>query len=62
MDDLLLKKKSLERGQVDLLVNERARARAEKNFADSDRLRQQLTEMGISVADLPSGSYWEVTK
>jgi len=62
LDDLLLQKKEIKRTDVDRLVNSRTQARAEKNFAESDRLREELTKLGISVSDLPSGSYWEVSK
>lgn len=62
LDDQLLKKSGLERAAVDRLVAERTRARTEKNFAKSDELRKQLTEMNIAVSDLPTGSFWEVVK
>jgi cysteinyl-tRNA synthetase len=62
LDDLLLQKMNLERKKVDDLVNLRAQARASKDFAKSDELRKQLTDLGISVMDLPQGSFWEVTK
>lgn len=62
LDDMLLRKKNLLRATVDQLVQERAQARVEKNFAKSDELRAKLTEMGISVSDTVEGSFWEVTK
>jgi cysteinyl-tRNA synthetase len=62
LDDMLLKKKSLARADVDRLVQERSVARLAKDFAKSDELRKQLTEMGIAVADTPQGSEWEVAK
>lgn len=62
LDDQLLKKAGLERSAVDKLVSERTLARAEKNFARSDEVRKQLTEMNIAVSDLPTGSFWEVVK
>lgn len=62
LDDLLLQKMNLRRADVDAKVQERAQARAAKNFAESDRLRAELTAMGISVSDTPEGSDWEVTK
>lgn len=62
LDDLLLKKMNLERSAIDNLVAERAKARDGKDFAKSDELRGQLTAMGISVSDTPTGSFWEVTK
>ncbi len=62
LDNLLLQKKNLKRDEVDQLVGARAQARAAKDFAKSDELRQRLSEMGISVMDLPQGSFWEVAK
>lgn len=62
LDDMLLKKMDLQRSQVDALIAERTQARAAKDFAKSDELRNKLTEIGISVSDTPEGSFWEVTK
>jgi cysteinyl-tRNA synthetase len=62
LDDLLLKKKDLARSKVDQLVAARSEARAAKDFAKSDELRKELADLGISVMDLPQGSFWEVTK
>ena len=62
LDDMLLKKLNISRDQVDALVAERSKVREAKDFAKSDELRAQLTQMGISVSDTPSGSFWEVTK
>jgi cysteinyl-tRNA synthetase len=62
LDDMLLKRKKLERASIDALVRERAQARLNKDFSRSDELRKQLTEMGIAVQDGPQGSEWEVQK
>jgi cysteinyl-tRNA synthetase len=62
LDDMLLKKKNVIRADVDKMVTERGDARASKNFTRADELRAQLTALGISVHDTPSGSAWEVTK
>lgn len=62
VDDMLLKKKGLDRAQIDQLVSARAEARAQKDFKRSDELRDQLVQMGISVSDTPAGSEWEVAK
>jgi cysteinyl-tRNA synthetase len=62
LDDMLLKRKNLDRGDVDKLVAARGEARAGKDFAKADELRKQLVEMGIAVQDTPSGSEWEVAK
>lgn len=62
LDDMLLKKKSLSREEIDKLVGERSKARLEKDFAKADELRKRLSEMGIQVQDSAQGSDWEVAK
>ena len=43
------------------LLDERATARAAKDFAASDRLRDQLASMGVAVTDTKDGQHTEVT-
>lgn len=62
LDDMLLDKMNLKRADIDQIVAERTQVRSEKNFAKSDELRDKLTQLGISVSDTVTGSYWEVTK
>ena len=62
LDDMLLKRKNLNRAAIDQLVQERSAARAGKDFKRSDELRDQLAQMGIAVSDTPTGSDWEVAK
>ncbi|MGE0632943.1 MAG: cysteine--tRNA ligase [Pseudobdellovibrionaceae bacterium] len=62
LDDRLLQKKNVKREDIDHLVEQRSQARAQKDFAKSDELRKQLTDMGIAVYDLANGSAWEVAK
>jgi cysteinyl-tRNA synthetase len=38
----------------------REKARAAKDFGASDRLRDELTAMGVAVTDTPSGQQWKV--
>ncbi|MCX6714700.1 MAG: cysteine--tRNA ligase [Candidatus Uhrbacteria bacterium] len=40
---------------VQKFVEERARARAEKNYAESDRLRTEIEKLGFIVEDKPDG-------
>jgi len=43
------------------LLEAREKARAAKNFNESDRLRQQLTSMGVAVTDTAEGQRWKVS-
>jgi cysteinyl-tRNA synthetase len=60
--DLLPRKAvaALPDGAADLLAA-RERARTAKDFATSDRLRDQLASMGVAVTDTPSGQEWKIT-
>ena len=49
-------KKILSDGEVEALLSSRRAARAAKNFAESDRIRDQLTAAGILLEDKPGGS------
>ncbi len=43
---------------VDDLLAERERARADRNFAQADLIREQLAEMGVVVEDTADGARW----
>ncbi|GAA2897589.1 cysteine--tRNA ligase [Nonomuraea rubra] len=42
------------------LLEARERARASKDWAGSDRLRDELAELGVRVSDTPEGQTWTV--
>lgn len=44
--------------EVECLLQQRQAARKAKNFAESDRIRNQLQEQGITVIDGSDGSRW----
>ena len=44
---------------IDLVVSLRQKARAEKNWAEADRLRDALAQAGIALLDGPEGSTWK---
>jgi cysteinyl-tRNA synthetase len=44
--------------QIQALLDARAVARTEKNWALSDSLRDQLADAGIDIKDGPSGQSW----
>lgn len=62
LDDMLLEKKNLTRSDIDKKVSERAQARVDKDYALSDKLRDELTQMGIQLRDTADGTEWEVNK
>jgi cysteinyl-tRNA synthetase len=40
------------------LIDERAKARSEKRWKDSDSLREQLESLGLQVKDTSGGQVW----
>jgi cysteinyl-tRNA synthetase len=44
--------------QMKSLLDERAVARTEKRWADSDRLRVELERLGLEIKDTPEGQSW----
>ena len=44
--------------QMKSLLDERAIARTEKRWADSDRLRVELESLGLEIKDTPDGQSW----
>jgi cysteinyl-tRNA synthetase len=49
--------KALE-GVMDIVLEDRRKARAEKNWAESDRIRDLLASFGITVKDTKDGATW----
>ena len=62
LDDLLLANRKLHRDKIDALVTERIEARSQKNYEKSDRIRDQLNQLGIELRDTQEGTFWEVKK
>ena len=44
--------------EVEALINERTEAKKAKNFAEADRIRDELKAMGIEIIDTPQGTKW----
>lgn len=54
----LVDARSVVGGFVDLLLELRRDARQAQRFAESDRIRDRLTELGVEVRDTPDGVEW----
>jgi cysteinyl-tRNA synthetase len=50
---------SREAALIELLINMRAQARASKNWAESDRIRDQLATIGVVLEDRADGTIWK---
>jgi cysteinyl-tRNA synthetase len=58
-DDRLVKATD---GLVALALEQRQAARARKDFAAADAIRDQLTALGVTVEDTPQGPRWELSR
>jgi len=48
----------LDDAAVEALLAERNQARADRDWANSDRIRDQLAEAGVILEDGPGGTRW----
>ena len=46
--------------RVESLVNRRQEARKQRDFAEADRLRDELTGLGVLMEDTPGGTTWKL--
>lgn len=47
------------KAQIENLINKRAQAKAQKDYASADSLREELKNMGVEIMDTPQGTNWE---
>ena len=45
--------------EIDTLVKARGEAKKAKNFAEADRIRDELKARGIEITDVPGGAVWK---
>ena len=48
------------KGAVDLLLEVRAQAKANKDWATSDLIRNKMAELGFVVKDTKDGATWSI--
>jgi cysteinyl-tRNA synthetase len=48
------------KARVESLVNRRKEARKQRDFAEADRLRNELTQLGVLMEDTPGGTTWKL--
>ncbi|MCQ2064335.1 MAG: cysteine--tRNA ligase [Bacteroidaceae bacterium] len=47
---------------VDMLLEQRAKAKADKDWATSDRIRNELTALGFEIKDSKDGATWKLNR
>jgi len=69
-DDIVASKQSIvqrrltteQKSRVTALIETRTAARARKDFAESDRIRDELAAMGVVLKDSKDGTTWEIAR
>ncbi|MGH6769919.1 MAG: cysteine--tRNA ligase [Xanthobacteraceae bacterium] len=56
------KSAELDTASIETLIAKRAAARNAKNFAESDRIRDELAAMGVVLKDSKDGTTWEIAR
>jgi cysteinyl-tRNA synthetase len=54
--------RTVDAGKIDKLIAARTAARKAKNFAESDRIRDELAAMGVVLKDNKDGTTWEIAR
>ena len=53
------KRGSIPDEEIEALISKRVEAKKKRNFAESDRIRDQLAEQGIILEDTKDGTRWK---
>jgi cysteinyl-tRNA synthetase len=60
--DRMLGRSKLDTSRIDRLISARTAARARKDFKESDRIRDELAAMGVTIKDSKEGTTWEIAR
>ncbi|MGE4290562.1 MAG: cysteine--tRNA ligase, partial [Desulfovibrio sp.] len=52
-------RKGIDPKMVEEKMTARLEAKQAKNFADSDKIRDELAALGVEVKDTPQGQVWD---
>jgi cysteinyl-tRNA synthetase len=55
-------RRDIDENKIESLIAARSMARQAKNFAESDRIRDELTAMGVVLKDSKEGTTWEIAR
>ena len=58
--EIRARRRGLDMNKVVELLRERQEARAAKDFARSDAVRDELAALGVEVRDTPEGPVWDI--
>jgi cysteinyl-tRNA synthetase len=61
-DTLKRQRGNLDEAKIESLISARTAARQAKDFAEADRIRDELAAMGIMVKDSKAGTTWELAR
>ena len=50
-----------EDGLVQAMLDQRAEARARKDWTTADAIRDTLTNLGLTIEDTPTGAHWSLS-
>ena len=62
LDQILIREKNIDVSKVESLIAARTDARKNKDFAQADQIRAELTALDIEISDTPTGTVWTVKK
>jgi cysteinyl-tRNA synthetase len=58
-----LREAAIDSKEIDKLIADRSAARAQRNWAESDRLRDRLAQFGVAIKDNKDGTTtWELKR